>query len=72
MRGGRDSTGQIKPAENTMGKEEKSTIGVAISLEENNEPKKRPNEIDANKNATPKVRISEILPMCVTEKCSKL
>ena len=72
MTEGRDSNGHTKPAENTSGREEKRTTGVAISLEESREPKNRPNEMAAIKNAKPKVSKSDIFASLVTSKCSKL
>ena len=69
---GSASKGHTKPAAKTKGKEEKSTTGVAISLEEKSEPKNNPKAIEAHINATPKVSKSPMFAKRVTSKCEKL
>ena len=72
MKSGKASIGQTNPAAKTMGREEKRTTGVAISLALNRLPKKSPKERHASKNAKEKVSKSVMFASLVTSKYSKL
>ena len=72
IQAGKASSGQTKPAEKTIGREEKSMTGVAISREAKRDPRKSPNAREAERKAKPKVRRSLMLPSFVTSKSSKL